>query len=164
MENLPIITETKEGLHDGLTSSEETIDSSHNVDSNTEGTYPLPEIRTESPLHYVDCEDTGHCEDCEKGTHRDEDCQSVSSSYVGDDLSISMDEDMTISRESSPFSHFLTIRRDPKIRGQFFRKDKRLSMILSAGLDPGKPPVATSRSMEHLAVSSGHLNKRKLCS
>ncbi|KAK3876061.1 hypothetical protein Pcinc_019116 [Petrolisthes cinctipes] len=155
MENLPIITETRESLHDGLTSSEETIDPSHNVDNNTEGTCPLPEIRTESPLHYVDCEDTGHCEDCEKGTHRDEDCQSVSSSYLGDDLSTSMDEDMVMSRESSPFSHFLTIRRDPKIRGQFFRKDKRLSMILSAGLDPGKPPVATSRSMEHLAVDGG---------
>ncbi|KAK8748094.1 hypothetical protein OTU49_016311 [Cherax quadricarinatus] len=154
MDNLPSISEVRETIHDGLSSSDETLD----PDSTEENHSDSPEIRSESPLHYVDCEDTGQCESCRKGSHRsnigDSDCASINSSCLGDDPPTNVEE-MVDGHKSLPLEHFVTIRRDSNLQGQSFRKDKRLSMIMAACLDPGKPPAATSRSLEHLAVDGG---------
>lgn len=153
MDNLPSISEVKETIHDGH-SSDESLD----PDSIEQSPSPVPEIRSESPLHYADCEDTGRCENCRKGSHHsqigDEDCISINSSCLGDDVPTNVE--VHKGRGALLLDHFVTIRRDPNLRGQSFQKDKRLSMILAAGLDPGKPPAATSRSMEHLVVSLMH--------
>ncbi|KAG7153808.1 Regulator of G-protein signaling loco-like, partial [Homarus americanus] len=154
MDNLPSISEVRETIYDGLSSSEETLD----PDSAEESNSTLPEIRSESPLHYADCEDTGQCENCGKGSHHsqtgDEDCTSINSSCLSDDIPANIEE-LSEGHRGLLLDHFVTIRRDPNMRGQSFRKDKRLSMIMAAGLDPGKPPAVTSRSMEHLAVDGG---------
>lgn len=161
MENLPAISEVTETSDEVLSSGDETID----PDSLEETLSQATETRAESPLHYADCEDTGHCESCRKANHNshsgDEDCRSVSSSCLGEEMSVTVEEN-TVGRGSLLLDHFLTIRRDT----QSLRKDKRLSMVIAASLDPGKPPAGISRSMETLVVSLclwvlsiyGHMN------
>lgn len=153
MENLPAISEVTETSDEVLSSSgDETID----PDSLEETLSQATETRAESPLHYADCEDTGHCDSCRKASHNshsgDEDCRSVSSSCLGEEMSVTVEEN-TVGRGSLLLDHFLTIRRDSNLHTQSLRKDKRLSMVIAASLDPGKPPAGISRSMETLVVS-----------
>lgn len=155
MDNLPVISEVTETTDEALSSSgDETIDQ----DSIEETSSQAAEIRADSPLHYADCEDTGHCENCRKNSHHshsgdEEDCRSISSSCMGEDVCMTMEE-LTVGRGGLLLDNFLTLRRDSNLRTQSLRKDKRLSMVIAAGLDPGKPPAVISRSMETLVVSS----------
>lgn len=137
--------------------------------------------RMDSPLHYVDCDDTNRCAECKVeeqgsgggggGGQENIEIVIVDEDVAKEEKTLSEKEEQEekskkkrerelgqeVKRAGSPLlgyslplRHFVTLRRD--------LKEKRHSLGLAGGggcLDPGRPPPATSRSMEHLVVSVG---------